>query len=131
LPPAPVHDRDGHGFLVISLCQLLAEWRNPVCQLVGIADAERWRRQAVSCSHDTRSMCLYARDLMPGIHQFHRPISCMVAGSSRSRMSVASRKTAMPRPTPSDLMTCNSLAPKAAKTISMTAAEDVTIPAER
>ena len=62
-----------------------------------------------------------SRAIGPGTHQFHVPMSRMVAGTKRARTTVASRTTAMPIPTPTALMITESAKAKAKKTAAMIA----------
>jgi len=62
-----------------------------------------------------------------GIHQFQRPISFIAAGTSTSRTSVASRKTAAARPKPIALKGTSRPAAKAAKTVTMISAAEVMV----
>ena len=60
-------------------------------------------------------------------HQFQRPISFMVAGTSSIPTTVASSTTAMAMPRPTSLMVSSSPAAKPRNTITIRAAAEVTI----
>src|SRR5262249_48012127 len=64
-----------------------------------------------------------------GRYQFARPSSFIVDGRSTPRMIVASRSTAIPRPTPSCLMSSEESVANSANTPTITAAAAVTVPA--
>src|SRR6185436_11065050 len=61
----------------------------------------------------------------PGAHQFHLPISRIVAGTSRTRTIVASMRTAIAMPTPIDLIVIDSARAKAENTVTMISAAPV------
>ena len=60
-----------------------------------------------------------------GAHQFHLPSTCMEAGSSTIRTSVASTRTASVRPSPSIRMNCTWAPNRAANDIDITSAAAV------
>src|SRR5438093_1365901 len=66
-----------------------------------------------------------ARRNRQGAHQFARPRSLIVAGTTRARTSVASSATAIARPRPTDLMMTTSASGKAMNTPTMIAAAPV------
>ena len=67
--------------------------------------------------------CSHASGL--GAHQFHRPITCMNAGTSTIRTSVASASTASVRPSPNIRMNDTCAAISAANDIDITNAAAV------
>src|SRR3954468_18532839 len=71
------------------------------------------------------STCGSSRSSQRGSHQFRSPSSDIVAGTSTSRMTVASRKTATARPSPIILTTGSLDSVKARKTLTMMAAAAV------
>jgi hypothetical protein len=66
-----------------------------------------------------------ARSSQRGIHQFARPISCITAGTSTIRTTVASTKIAVAMPTPMSLRKVSGLRTKAMNTATMIAAAAV------
>ena len=67
----------------------------------------------------------------PGAHQFHLPSRRIVAGTSSTRMMVASMATAIAMPTPMLLMVIVSARANAANTMTMISAAPVMTPAVR
>src|SRR5439155_1340745 len=66
-----------------------------------------------------------------GAHQFQRPSNRIVAGTSSTRMTDASRATAMAIATPRLLIVMMSASPNALKTVTITRAAPVITPAVR
>src|SRR5918995_2632507 len=65
------------------------------------------------------------RSSHPGIHQFARPMSCITAGTSTIRTTVASTRIAVAIPTPISLRKTSVLKTKARKTTTLIAAAAV------
>src|SRR6058998_841646 len=78
-----------------------------------------------SSSAVSREMRGSHRSSHAGIHQFHRPIRRMAAGTRTVRTTVASMNTAAASPTPISLNGTTRLAAKATNTVTITMAAEV------
>src|SRR5919204_503855 len=113
---SPVHLRESAPRPDLGLVELLRELSHGRRLPAPGVESRRARRRLERC---------IARSSQPGIHQLARPSSCMSAGTSTMRTTVASTRIAVAIPIPSSLRKISPLVTKARKTTTMIAAAAV------